>query len=142
MSCRVIPLMIFQMCYVASAMAQSPDVTGRWDVEIIFADSNRYSVRFDGQADGKGSLLLIDPRATTWEGAKPAEAKWSRGEGKAVTFSAPVEFALGNVGRDPGTLTLKGTFETDDLITGEMEFSRPGTDQPAKKGTFKAARGK
>ena len=62
-------------------MAQSPNVTGRWDVEIIFADSNRYSLRFEGQADGKGSLLLLDPRAATWEGAKPAEAKWSRGEG-------------------------------------------------------------
>ena len=142
MSCRAIPIMIFQICCVASAMAQSPNVIGRWDVEITFANSNRYSLRFDGQAGGKGSLLLLDPRSTHWEGAKVAEAKWTRGEGTSVTFSGPIEFSIGNVGRDAGTLVLKGTFETENLITGEMEFSSLGGDRPSKQGTFKAVRGR
>ena len=142
MSCRSIPIMIFQACYVASALAQSPNVIGRWNVEITFANANQYSLRFDGQAGGKGSLLLLDPRSTHWEGAKLAEAKWTRGEGKSVTFTGPIEFPIGNVGRDAGTLVLKGTFETEDLITGEMEFSSPGGDRSSKHGTFKAVRGK
>ncbi len=135
-------MMIFQTCYVASAIAQSPNVIGKWNVEITFANANRYSLQFDGQAGGKGSLLLLDPRSTHWEGAKRAEAKWTRGEGNSVTFSGPIEFSIGNVGRDAGTLVLKGTFETQDLITGEMEFSPLSGGGPSKHGTFKAVRGK
>jgi hypothetical protein len=137
---RVLPLMIFQTCCIASAMAQSPNVVGKWNVEITFANSNQYSLRFDGQPDGKGSLQLLDPRSAHWEGAKSAEAKWTRGDGNSVTFSGPVEFPLGNIGRDAGTLALKGTFETKDLITGEVEFSSPGGDKSSKHGTFKAVR--
>lgn len=135
--------MILQICCVASAMAQSPEVVvGKWEVEIVFANANQYSLRFDGQAGGKGSLTLQDPRSTHWESAKPTEAKWSRGEGNSVTFSAPVEFSIGNVGRDAGTLTFRGRFENGDLITGELEFSPLGTQGPSRKGTFKATREK
>ncbi|MGI8821097.1 MAG: hypothetical protein ACR2ID_09560 [Chthoniobacterales bacterium] len=133
--------MIFQACYVASTLAQSPDVSGRWNVEITFAHGNRYSLRFDAQAEGKGSLLLLDPRSTVWEGAKNSEAKWTRGEGNSVTFSGPIEFPIGNVGRDAGTLVLKGTREKEGLIMGEMEFSPLAGDGPSKLGTFKAVRG-
>jgi hypothetical protein len=133
--------MILQICYAASAMAQPSNVIGKWDVEISFANANQYSLQFDGQASGNGSLLLLDPRATSYGGAKPTEAKWTRGEGNSVTLSAPIEFMIGNVGRDAGTLLLKGTFETDDLITGEMEFSALRAHSP-KKGTFKAVRKK
>jgi len=139
-SSRVLPFMILQTCCMASALAQSPNIIGKWNVEITFANSNRYSLRFDGQAGGKGSLLLLDPRSTHWDGAKSAEAKWTRGDGNSVTFSGPVEFALGNVGRDAGTLVLKGTFQTKDSITGEVEFSSPGGDKSSKHGTFKAVR--
>jgi hypothetical protein len=142
MSSRLIPIMIFQVCSIASALAQSPNVIGKWNVEITFSDSNRPSLRFEGQAGGKGSLLLLDSRSTHWEGAKRAEAKWTQGEGNSVTFSGPVEFPIGNVGLDAGTLVLKGTFETADLITGEVEFSFPGGDRPSKHGTFKAIRDK
>jgi len=140
MSSRVLPIMIFQTCCMASAMAQSPNIVGKWNVEITFANSNQYSLRFDGQADGKGSLLLLDPRSTHWEGAKSAEAKWTRGDGNSVTFSGPVEFPMGNVGRDAGTLVFKGTFATANSISGEVEFSSPGGDKSSKHGTFKAVR--
>ena len=57
-----------------------------------------------------------------------------------MTFSGPVEFLLGNVGRDAGTLTCKGKFESADLISGEVEFSPSVGDRPSKHGTFKAVR--
>src|SRR5437588_6031781 len=133
-------VLIAQMCCSALVQAQAPDMTGTWNVEITFANSQHHSVRFEAQDDGKGSLQLTDPAAKVWIGAKSSEAKWSRGEGNSVTFSGPVEFMLGNVGRDAGTLTCNGKFETADLITGEVEFSPLVGDGPSKHGTFRAVR--
>ncbi len=61
-------------------------------------------------------------------------------------FSGRVEFPLGNVGRDPGTLVLHGKFGNDGMITGEAKFFRGDADPTdpkataAKSGTFKATR--
>jgi len=122
------------------AHAQSPNLIGRWNVEITFANEDHRSLRFDAQGDGKGTFELLDPRTKVWGGATSSEAKWSRGEENSVTFSGPVEFMLGNVGRDAGTLMFNGRFETADLIKGEVEFSPLVGDRPSKHGTFKAAR--
>ena len=122
------------------AEAESPKMTGKWNVEITFANEEHRSLRFDAQGGGKGTLELLDPRAKVWGGAKPSEAKWNPGEGNSVTFSGPVEFLIGNVGRDAGTLVFQGKFETADLITGEVEFSPLVRDTPPKHGTFKALR--
>jgi hypothetical protein len=113
---------------------------GRWNIEITFANDEHRSLRFDAQAGGKGSFLLVDPRSNVWEGAKPSEANWAQAEGKSVTFSGGTEFPLGNVGRDPGKLMFNGKFETADLITGEVEFSPLIGERPSKHGTFKAVR--
>jgi hypothetical protein len=105
-----------------------------WGEPIIALDS------------GKGSFVLLDPRSTHWEGAKTSEAKWTQGEGNTVTFSGAVEFLIGNVGRDAGTLVLKGKFGTDGAITGEAMFFPPDQDpndpkaKPSKSGAFKAIR--
>jgi hypothetical protein len=123
------------------AEAESPNVTGRWKVEITFAEQHRF-LRFDAQSGGKGTLTVTDPQSKVWAGAKPSEAKWTPAEGNAVTFSGPVEFLIGNVGRDAGTLTCKGKLETPDLITGEVDFSPLVGDGPSKHGTFKAVREK
>ena len=124
------------------AEADSPNVTGSWKIEITFANDQHRFVRFDAQNDGKGSLTVTDPQSKVWAGAKPSEAKWTPGEGNSVTFSGPVEFLIGNVGRDAGTLTCKGKFETADLITGEADFSPLMGERPSKLGTFKAVRAK
>jgi hypothetical protein len=87
-------------------------------------------------------LVAADPRSRVWDGSKASEAQWSRGEENAIRFSGAVEFLIGNVGRDAGTLTCKGKFETADLITGEAEFSPVVGDGPSKLGTFKAVREK
>ncbi len=124
------------------AGAESPNVTGSWKVEIIFANEQHRFLRFDAQNEGKGTLAVTDPKSKVWGGAKPSDAKWTRDEGNSVTFSGPVEFLIGNVGRDAGTLTFKGKFETPDSITGEVEFFPLIGDRPSKHGTFKAVREK
>jgi hypothetical protein len=125
---------------VVLSQAQSPDLIGRWKVEITFANERPRSLQFDAQGDGKGSFLVLDPRLNALGPGKPSEAKWTRGEGNSVKFSGPVEFMLGNVGRDAGTLVFNGKFETSDLITGEVEFSPLVGERPSKHGSFKAVR--
>jgi hypothetical protein len=125
---------------IALSKAESPNIIGTWNVEFTFANEEHRAVRFDAQGEGKGTFELLDPRAKVWGAAKPSEVKWTGGEGNSVTFSGPVEFMLGNVGRDAGTLVFKGKFETADLITGEVEFSPLVGDRPSKHGTFKAVR--
>jgi hypothetical protein len=122
------------------AEADPPSITGSWKIEITFANEQHRFLRFDAQTDGKGSLTVTDPQAKVWGGNKSSEAKWTRDEGNSVTFSGPVEFMLGNVGRDAGTLTFKGKFETADLISGEVEFAPSIGERPSKHGIFKALR--
>src|SRR2546430_15428545 len=116
-------IFIVQIWSVAIGLAQSQSLIGRWNVEIAFAKEDHRSLRFDAQGAGKGTLLLLDPKSNMSESAKASQANWTHGEGNSVTFSGPVEFPNGNVGRDPGTLVFKGKFETPELITGEVEFS-------------------
>jgi hypothetical protein len=133
-------MVIAQLCCTALAQAQTPNMTGTWNVEITFANAELHSMRFNAQADGKGVLIATDAKSKVWGAAKPSEATWTRGEGNSVTFAGPVEFLLGNVGRDAGTLTCKGKFESADLISGEVEFSPLEGERPSKHGTFKAIR--
>ena len=124
------------------AQADSPSVNGSWKIDVTFANDQHRFLRFDAQGDGKGTLTVTDPQSKVWGGASSSEAKWTPGEGSSLTFSGPVEFPLGNVGRDAGILTLKGKFDTPDLITGEADFSPLVGDGPSKHGTFKAVREK
>ena len=139
---RAIILVLAVNAFSFLAGAESPDVTGSWQIEITFANEQQRFLRFDAQNDGKGTLTPTDPHSKVWGAAKPSEAKWTRGEGNSATFSGPVEFLLGNVGRDVGILTCKGKFETPDSITGEVEFSPSIGERPSKHGTFKALRTK
>jgi hypothetical protein len=138
----LIVILIAQMFCAALAHGQSSNMIGRWNVEINFADGNKRSLRFDAQGDGKGTFLLLDPMLSRWGTAKPSEAKWTPADQNSVTFSGAVEFPLGNVGRDPGTLMFKGKFETPDSISGEVEFAPLVGERPSKHGTFKATRSK
>src|SRR5213594_3488179 len=86
--CRgVLLTVIAQMCCTAQAQAQTPNMTGTWNVEISFANAEHRSMRFDAQADGKGTLMATDPKSKVWGAAKPSEGTWTRGEGNSVTFS-------------------------------------------------------
>ncbi len=136
---RILLLMLIAQT-VAVSQAESPNVIGRWNIEITFPNDEHRSLRLDAQDGGKGTLLLVDPKARVWGSTTPSEAKWTRSDDNSVTFSGAVEFMLGNVGRDAGTLVFKGKFDKADLITGEVEFSPLVGDRPSKHGTFKAIR--
>ena len=127
-------------CIAALSHAQSPHMIGSWKVDITFTNGESRSLRFEVQGGGKGSFLLVDPLSKAWGPGKPSEAKWTQREGNSVTFSGPVEFPLGNVGRNPGTLVFEGKLETETSITGEVDFSPLIGEQPSKHGTFKATR--
>ena len=62
----LIVILIAQMFRGALAQGQSSNMIGRWNVEINFADGNKRSLRFDVQADGKGTFLLLDPMLSRW----------------------------------------------------------------------------
>jgi len=136
-----------QTCSASLISEQSPNLVGRWQLDIAFSDTDLHSLRFDAQASGKGSFLLLDPRSSLVEPDDAKTAEWSQTANKGVTFSGPVEFPIGNVGRDPGLLVFKGTFETDDRISGDVKFFPMGQDpkdpkaKPSRTGKFKATRG-
>jgi hypothetical protein len=131
---------------VGLSQVQSSNVIGSWKLEITFSNGESRSLRFEARESGKGSFLLLDPRLKFWGPAKPSEAKWTQDDEGSVVFSGPVEFPLGNVGRDAGTLVVKGKFGTEGSITGAAIFFRLDQDpkdpkaKPSKSGTFKAIR--
>ena len=140
----LILILILQACCIFVTATQAAEMVGRWEIEIDFANGAKSSLRFDAQDAGRGSFMLVDSRSNLAEPATPAEAKWSKGDKDSVTFSGPVVFAIGNVGRDPGTLVFKGKFENASVITGAVEFfpeNKNHSDaKPTKTGNFKAIR--
>jgi hypothetical protein len=143
----VLILIVFaQIIGVGSFQAQSPNLIGSWKVEITFGNGESRSFRFEAGESGKGSFLLLDPRLKAWGPAKPSEGKWTQSHEGSVTFSGPVEFPLGNVGRDAGILVLTGKVGTEGSITGKAKFFPLDQDPkdpkatPSKSGGFKATR--
>ena len=136
----LITALIAQAFFTFMAQAQSPSMIGRWNIEITFGDGSQRALHFEAQDAGKGTFHVVDPQLKVWGPGKPSEAKWTLEDQNAVTFTGPVEFMVGNVGRDAGALTFKGKFEGADLITGEVDFSPLVGDRPTRHGTFKATR--
>ena len=142
----LILILLAQIVGADGPQAQLSNLIGRWEVEITYGNGEERSLRFEAWDAGRGSFLLLDPRSKAWGPAKPSKAKWTRGNDGSVLLSGPVEFPLGNIGRDPGTLVFKGKFGTDGAIRGTAEFFRLDQDpqdpkaKPSKSGSFKAAR--
>jgi hypothetical protein len=144
------PVLILIVCAqifgVGLSQVQPANVIGRWSVEITFGNGEGRSFRFEARESGKGSFLLVDPRSKVWGPARPSEAKWTQGDDGSVAFSGAVEFPLGNVGRDAGTLVLKGKFGTGGTITGAATFFPLDQDpkdpkgRSSKSGSFRATR--
>ena len=132
-------------CSVDAARPQSSDLMGRWKVDITFENQSKRSLRFEAEDSGKGSLLL-EPRSNWDEPAKPAQAKWTVGKEKRVTILGPVEFPIGNVGRETGVLVFKGSFKAESKIIGDFAFFTMDQDPmdpkatPTKTGKFEATR--
>ena len=139
-------MVLAQLFGVGLSHAESVNITGSWKVEITFKNGDSRSLRFEARPSGKGSFMLLDPRSKSWGSAGPSEAKWTQGDEGSVMFSGTVEFLIGNVGRDAGTLVLKGKFGKEGSITGEAMFFPVGQDPndpkatASKSGMFKAIR--
>jgi hypothetical protein len=133
-------------CSVDVARPQSSDLVGRWKVDITFENQSNHSLRFDAEDSGKGSLLLDDARSNWDEPAEPSQAKWTQGAEKGVAILAPVEFPIGNVGRESGVLALKGAFKSESKITGDVALFPMDQDPmdpkatPTKTGKSEATR--
>lgn len=133
-------------CSYKLTRPQSSDPVGKWKIEITFENQSTRILSFEAEESGKGSLMLEGLRPNWDEPAKPSQAKWVVEEGKRLIITGPIEFPIGNVGREPGMLLLKGVFESESRISGELAFF--GMDQdpmdhkstPSKTGKFKAER--
>ena len=142
----LILIVLAQIFGVGLSQVQASNFIGSWKVEITFGNGESRSLRFEARGSGKGSFLLLDPGARFWGAAGPSEAKWTQGEAGSVMFSGAVEFPIGNVGRDAGTLVLHGKFGADGSVAGEAMFFPPDQDakdpkaRPSKSGVFKAIR--
>ena len=143
----VLALSLFiQMAVITLSPAEPAKVIGGWKVEIIFGNGETRSVRFDAQASGKGSLVLLIPKPISVGAAEGPAATWSESDNGSITFSGPVQFPLGNVGLLRGTLVLRGHFQPEGSISGEAAFFpaeqglKDPKAEPSKRGTFKATR--
>ena len=131
-------------CLAAAAFcsprAQAPTATlsGRWKVEFILSDSRPHAIQFDADDSGAGTFLLLDKVSSLVE-VHPTKATWSQLTSE-VTFSGDMEFPLGNVGREVGTLTFTGALTSPQAFSGEVSFVNVSKDQPTKNGTFSATR--
>jgi hypothetical protein len=113
---------------------------------MTFDNESKRSFSFDAEDSGRGSLLLELPQDNWIEPAKPSQVKWMTGAEKNVTFSAPVAFPAGEAGRETGMLVFKGTFKSETIITGDIEFFHMDQNPmdskaiPFKTGKFEATR--
>jgi hypothetical protein len=132
-------------CSVDATRPQSSDLVGRWKVDITFENQSKRSLSFDAEDSGAGSLLL-EARSNWDEPAKLSHAKWTVGREKRVTILGPVEFPIGNVGREAGVLVFKGSFKSEKIIAGDVAFFPMDQDPmdpnatPTKTGKFEATR--
>lgn len=135
---------LFLMAGSGFSQAQPAQIVGRWKVDVSFSGGESRSLRFEAQESGKGSFTPVVPRPNQAGSAEPATAQWSQSENGAVAFSGPVQFPLGNVGFQRGTLVLKGKVGSDGSIAGEAKFfpvdQDPSKAQPSKSGSFRAVR--
>src|SRR5215475_7986772 len=132
--------------HASCAQTQSFNLAGRWKIEFKFSVDEEHTLRFDAQSDGKGAFLLLDTVSSLLPPAEPTKAQWEQTAPDQATFLGAVEFPIGNVGRNPGTLVFKGKFDSANSISGKVSFFREGQDLknpatiPAKTGGFTAKR--
>jgi hypothetical protein len=125
-----------------TSWAQAPSAVGRWQVEFTFtSETSPHRLKFDADEVGKGTYLLLDRRSNLLEPAQPTKAEWAQTVDNKIRLSGEIEFPIGNVGRDAGTLVFNGSFETADLISGDVTFVNEARGAGATRtGTFKAVR--
>jgi hypothetical protein len=143
-----LPLLILLASYTCSnsLTPQSSDLVGNWKFEITFENVDKRTVVFEAVDTGKGTLQVDGPRSNWAEPVRPSSARWEIGSKKEVSITGPIEFPIGNVGFDHGTLVFNGKLEGNGSITGDVKFYTRDQDLndpnviPSKTGKFKGTR--
>lgn len=125
--------------------AGSADLVGSWKIEIRFSDGGSRSLRFDARDGGQGAFVPVIPRPNQTDSTEPAAAAdWSEDGKGTLTFSGPIQFPLGNIGLERGTLVLNGRRGANGSITGTARLfpaeQGSGQPKPSRTGTFKASK--
>jgi hypothetical protein len=126
------------------SQASAPSLVGTWDVDYTLGGVSR-ALRFTAEPDGKGTFTLRDARSDLVAGVVPTPATW-KDLGSRLRIAGDVEYPIGNVGRETGTLVLTGPLAAADRLSGDSAFFPPDRDPadasavPSKTGTFVATR--
>lgn len=139
----VVLSLIVGVCF---SQPQPLTLIGSWKIEITFSNGQTRSCRFEARPSGKGTLVALIPPQIGVGPNEPGAAQWTQRQQDSVTFSGPVQFPLGNIALERGTLVCEGKLGTDNSISGETKFFSADQDprdphaKPSKSGTFKATR--
>ncbi len=110
------------------AYAQEPSLTGLWEIEFTLR-SQPYRVQFSAQNSGEGSFLVLDNRSSL----SPGKANWRlAGQSSAIylfLLSGAIEFPLGNVGLETGTIDFSAS---SDLTMPILSLSGWGQYHPPR----------
>lgn len=127
-----------------------PSLVGVWTVEYTLGEEHHtLSFRADPPQFGEiGTGTFVVKGLPVVPPEVPVPAVWDQISPELVSFTGEIEFPLGNVGNDPGTLIFKGTFTSADTIAGTSIFvsdepdpdDHLGTGFITKTGSFVATR--
>lgn len=123
-----------------SASSQESTLAGRWQIDIVFPNSKEHRIQFDALGTGAGTFLLLDVVSNLNPPPTFNKATWKGETGAQFAFSGDVEFPMGNVAVDAGTLHFDGAMDTVDSISGAVTFTSKLTGQITKSGSFTGKR--
>lgn len=126
-------------CLMVKAMPLAPDASGIWMIDLTL-DSRPHQIQFNAQGDHTGTLLLLDNQSSLNPPPTPQKATWMSFDDGRMEVSGHMEFPIGNVGVDSGTLVLTGTFSGLNSFIGTANFVNDSGTQPPKTGNFSAVR--
>ena len=128
---RVVILMAFSLCGLAGPVTraqvtarptQNEALVGRWKVTFTFANAGAKNLVLDAHANGDASVLLLDSGPDNKPATKSLPATTSVTTNGRVNFSSEVELPYGTCCQEIGTLIFKGTFGSNNSISGKVIF--------------------
>lgn len=123
-----------------AASSQESTLAGRWQIDIVFPNAREHRIQFDALGSGTGTFLLLDEVSNLNPPPTFKKAEWKAETAAQFTLAGDVEFPIGNVGIDAGTLHFDGAMNTADSIGGTVTFTGKATSQITKSGSFTGKR--
>jgi hypothetical protein len=121
-------------------------MAGRWRVKVSLSSGEEKNLIFETKADGTGSLLGLDTESGAKPMDHPAPALWSRLADQRISFSANLQLQLGSCCREAGTLILRSTIASEQVVKGKAIFIASSLDEEnfigfrSEVGAFNATR--